>query len=253
MTNQPTDNQNMPLFYQAPVPLAPERHGKLSIVRSANFSFSQKTNSIPLTAPEFSMASKFYPIVFAGDEKPVAFGLVGIRDNENLMVDGEGKWQPDTYIPTYVMRYPFIFMENENDNRLVLCVDEKASAVQESGENPFFKDNEPTELSKQALKVCTDYHKHITLTEQFTAELKKYDLLKGHYAEFNMNSGQKFNLGGFQVIDEEKFNELPDDVVLDWHKKGFMFLIHAHFMSMSNWQRLINATADRLMEDKPAQ
>jgi SapC len=53
-------------------------------------------------------------------------------------------------------------------------------------------------------------------------------------------------LRGFDVIDEAKFNALPDDIFLDWRRRGWLHLAYCHFMSMANWGGLVDRHAKRL-------
>ena len=57
-------------------------------------------------------------------------------------------------------------------------------------------------------------------------------------------SGERLSLGGFRVIDEEKFMGLPDDVFLDWRQRGWIPLVYCHLLSMSNWQSLTETIGD---------
>ena len=43
-----------------------------------------------------------------------------------------------------------------------------------------------------------------------------------------------------RAIDEDRFNALPDDVFLDWRRRGWLALAYAHLMSMRRWQGLAN-------------
>jgi hypothetical protein len=36
-----------------------------------------------------------------------------------------------------------------------------------------------------------------------------------------MLSGKPIHLSGFRIVDAKRFLELPEAVVLDWHKKGW--------------------------------
>jgi SapC len=45
-------------------------------------------------------------------------------------------------------------------------------------------------------------------------------------------------LHGFQVIDGAKFNALPDDVFLEWRRRGWLPLVYCHFLSMDRWRDL---------------
>jgi hypothetical protein len=234
----------LPLFYTRPQPLNAETHGKLALnAENINYGFATNTNSVPLNATEFGRALKFYPIVFVDSNPAAPVAVVGLRDSQNLFVSPEGKWNENTYIPQYVTRYPFIFLENQDQGQFILCVDTASDLVKEDGEHKFFEGTEATDLSKRALDMCTNYQAQFNFTVDFVKALKEHDLLTANQADITLNNGEKMSLSGFQVVDEKKFNELSDAIILDFHRKGYMALIHAHFISMLNWSNLVDSTA----------
>jgi hypothetical protein len=230
--------QALPLFYKNPQAITAEQHSNLGITPSNNFHFAQNANSIPIVTSEYGIAAKFYPIVFVKDKVQTSLVITGLRESENVFVNEKGEWLQDTYIPGYVNRYPFIFLEDETNDQLVLCVDVDAEMVQTAAEKPFFKEGKPTEFAENMLKICTEYQGYLNAMRDFIKDLIEQDLLIENQAELNIPEGEAVRLTGFCVIDEIKFKALSDDIILDWHKKGWLYLIYAHFISMSNWPRI---------------
>src|SRR5262245_37895593 len=113
-------NSTMPLFYKNPQPLEPVRHAKAGLSPRNDFSFARTTNAVAITVSQFSSVACNCPIVFSTTQPVVPFAVLGVRDNQNLFVDAQGQWREDAYIPAYVRRYPFIFSEVPNTDRLVL-------------------------------------------------------------------------------------------------------------------------------------
>ena len=60
-----------------------------------------------------------------------------------------------------------------------------------------------------------------------------------------MAGGEQLSVTGFQVIDEAKFNAMPDDVFADWRKKGWLALVYCQLLSTGSWATLIDQQADR--------
>ena len=50
-------------------------------------------------------------------------------------------------------------------------------------------------------------------------------------------------LSGFYVVDEAKFNALPDDVFLEWRRKSWVAAVYAHFLSQNCWKTLLDLAA----------
>jgi hypothetical protein len=40
----------------------------------------------------------------------------------------------------------------------------------------------------------------------------------------------------FRIIDEARFDALPDSTFLTWRRRGWLGLVYAHFPSMRRWQ-----------------
>ena len=240
------DTAGMPLFFKRPVPVDAERHLKAGIALVDDVSFAKHTNSILINAAEFVEASKYYPIIFTQDEEVMPAVLTGL-ENRNYYVDDKNHWLKDTYIPAYVRRYPFVFMDVPEQNQFVLCVDEESPQFREkaSGKDlPFYKDGQPSELAVNALDFCTSFQKHYQITREFCAALKEASLLKSMRSDSKLQSGREIRLAGFQVIDEEKLEALSDEQIIGLHKKGWLPLIYFALLSSSNWRNIINLASD---------
>ena len=61
----------------------------------------------------------------------------------------------------------------------------------------------------------------------------------GHDAPLN----DPYDLNGFLTVSPKKFAELPDDVYLEFRRKGWIGLIHLHLASVLNWERLVALTS----------
>ena len=232
----------LPLFYSNPHSLSVERHGDKAISTNADYAFARETNSVPLTAMEFSRAIRDYPIVFSAADPVVPVAILGLRGSKNQFVEDDGAWRAGTYIPAYVRRYPFILMESPDKLQYTLCVDEVPSHLVDEGQK-LFENDEPAEICKKALEFCSSYQGQHAFTLEFTALLEKYSLLVDNKASITLASGEQLSLSGFRVIDEEKFTALPDDVFLEWRQRGWIPLVYCHLLSMGNWQTMTDYIA----------
>ena len=239
--------QGMPVFYKNPVPLTKEAHAGKSLSTDISFEFAAKTNVVPISASEFGLACRRYPIVFSVTDDPAPLALMGVNSGENLFVDGDGQWSKGDYVPAYVRRYPFVFTETPDKSRLVLCIDEESPRVLDDESNPFFKDGEPSEVTKQALDYCQTFQGDHATALAFAKALQEEGLLTSRQAELKVGD-KTSRLSGFQLIDREKLRELSDEKIADWFKKGWLDLATCHFVSMNAWadlaQRGAPGTAD---------
>ena len=52
-------------------------------------------------------------------------------------------------------------------------------------------------------------------------------------------------LHGFQIVDEAKFNALPNEVFLEWRRRGWLALVYCHLLSMAHWRGLAELAAKK--------
>jgi hypothetical protein len=232
------------LLYSKPEPLTVEQHGKLGFNRSATpFGFAAKTHVAPLVVTEFAPASMLYPIIFAGDDfQPLA--VMSLRPDENLFIREDGSVDVDTYIPAYIRRYPFVFANDDQNQRLVVCIDRASTALVEGGDTPLFEKGEATQFTKDAIEFCRQFEEERQRTEMFSKLLQDLGLLELKKAEFTPRNadgtlGETQQVAEYYAVSEEKLNALPDDKILELQRNGALAQIYAHLISLLNWDRLI--------------
>ncbi len=232
------DRPTLPQFYRDPNVLDAAAHSRLRIKPSVQCQFAARTNSIALGANEFYLAQAHYPIVFTMGTPVSAVAVVGLEDSRNLFIDKDGTWRPASYVPAYVRRYPFVLVQLDGRGEMLLAFDRAADSVSESEGEPLLIDGKPSLLVQRALEFCGAFQQQFDIVQQFTAALVERKLLVENRARLSLPSGIATSLSGFQVIEEARFNTLPDDDILDWHRRGWLALVYAHLMSMHRWEAL---------------
>ncbi|RAZ91303.1 SapC family protein [Mesorhizobium hawassense] len=242
-------SNGLPLFYLKPEALNPIRHGSLGLIARADFGFARSAHAIPIAASEMPGAMRSYPIVFIGPAKAPVI-ITGVRQNENLFVDADGRWTEPHYIPAYVRRYPFILAdESAASGRLTLCVDRASERVvdqlvapfRDDGGKlaPFFNGTEPTEATKQALAFCSQFQNDFNATRAIVEKIDAHGLFAPRQSKVTLEGGEVLNLTDFQVIDEQALNKLGDEAFLDLRKSGALALIYCHLASSNSWSSLV--------------
>ena len=233
----------LPLFYKDPQPLHSARHAGKGLRMPADYRFAAAAHAVVLHAQEFRLATTHYPIVFADEASFMPLAVLGFRDGENLFVDDSGAWTEGTYIPAYVRRYPFATGHGAKEGEQILYLDEGTGLVVDLDSNPdaeaLFADGEPSERTKQALEFCVAFGQQAVVTNAFIDEVKARDLLGAKEVRLELPAGGSQLLTGLRVIEEEKFNALPDEVILEWRRKGWLPLVYWHWASMDNFFRLV--------------
>ena len=229
-----------PIFYRNPVPLGPRASRRQAVRAAAQLSaFARGVNSVPLAAIEFNSAARNYPIVFTAGDPAGAVAVLGFEAAQNLFVGENLQWAEDVYVPAYVRRFPFVFTRTP-EGEFVLCVEEDGSMIVDAGGEPLFADGKPAKIVEEALRFAGDYQVQIDATHAFTRACQAAGLFADNRASIQMPDGRAITLQGFRTIDAKKFESLPDAMVLDWWRKGWMMLVYAHLASLGNWQLLAN-------------
>lgn len=229
-----------PLFYQRVVKLDRELHSKLKLRSLGNFAFAAETAVVPLLSNEFAHAAREYPIAFmrGADQNLLPVVLTGVPGGRNVYIDAAGQWQA-RYAPAYVRRYPFVFAETGAD-QLTVCFDEACEALSESeGLSLFDEAGEAGPALGPVLALLSEYQRQALLTQAFMKRLDESGLLMEANAKADLTDGRSLALGGFWVVDESRFKDLPEATLKDWFATGELGLIYAHLMSLGNLLELL--------------
>jgi len=239
------DQQVLPLFYKAPQAVSLQRHADLKVKQKRHYGYADKAHAIPVVLDEVPTLAGHYPLVFTPGPNTALVGLLGIRPDENLLVKADGSWEPGHPIPAYVTRYPFILVQIPDEKRLILVMEEDERVVAKDGDLPLFTDGKGTQHGQDVLNYCQAFNQAVERTQAFTQELTNRGMLVEQRADITLYDGRKVAVSGFCVIDEKKFNELPDEVFVEWRKRNWIGMVYAHFLSLGRWGTLIELNRTR--------
>lgn len=232
-----------PLFYQDPHPIHSTRHAGKGLKKDEDFGFAGKAHAVALHTQEFRLAAANYPIVFTDEDLPMPLVILGLQEGKNLFVDEKGQWAAGTYVPAYVRRYPFATGQGVQEGEQILYVDEASERIidceADPDADPLFVDGEPSERTVQIREFCAAFQQQAPVTMAFSEEIKKRDLLALKEIRLDLPGAGSQLLTGLRIIEEEKFNALPDDVFLEWRRNGWLPLVYWHWVSMDNFLRLL--------------
>jgi hypothetical protein len=234
------------LFYSKPVPLSLETHGAYGLKRQDKpFAFAASAHLVPLAVAEFSLASSAYPIIFVGDDHQPAV-LMGLRDGDNLFINETGDFDQEAYVPAFIRRVPFVFANDAQSDRMILCIDEGSPVVDpKGGDVPLFENGKPAPFTEGVMNFCKEFEGERARTQSFVKLLTDLDLFETKTATFTPPPGEDGvmpptqNLADYIAISETKLAALPDDKMLELARNGALQQIYVHIASLVNWDRLI--------------
>lgn len=216
-------------------------HKNTAIKQVQDFSYAKEQTNAPLTIAEFYEACKNYPIFFAKDTNNEWFAsaMLGYKDKENLFVDDKGTWAKNCYIPAFIRRYPFVFV-NQPDNQFALAVESeyKSEDENDSIRKLFIKDGKNSEFLNGVLNFLTQFQNDATATSKFIKQLEAWELLEEKNATITTQENQTYNINGFYIVNEEKLQHLSKKKKEEICNNNAFPLITAHLISLSNINKL---------------
>ena len=226
------------------VPINKDRHAKAKVKQSNDFSFAKDFHLAYVTVHEFVRASGQYPIVFLEDQQNGGFktiALLGMEVGHNAFVSEDGKWDAK-YIPAIIRRYPFALAPTADGDRYVVCVDEGSDYVnEEEGTALFNAEGAPEPVVENVKRYLAELHQMDQFTAEFTNFLQSHNLLTPLSMRVNLNE-QPRNITGCYVVNEDRLNNLGDEMFLDIRKKKYLPAIYAHLMSLAQFEALASRT-----------
>jgi len=236
------------LFYERAVPVSSGRHRDMAVSPRRDFAFARSASAVPLTTAELAAAAADYAVVFVGEGDEVGLAaLLGVRDNENLFVEHDGRWSA-AYVPAFVRRYPFVFASQPDEpSRLALCVDEASDLVNRDGrgERLFDSAGERTTYLNNVLDFVQRYQGAVHRTRTFAKQVDALGLLRHVQAQLKLGERGNLQLRGFRTVDRDKLKALPPETVRELFASDALEALHLHLFSLRNLQRLAERSVAR--------
>lgn len=223
-------------------PLDRKRHGRLRLVPERVAAGGASVRMVPLVVSEFLKAAVQYPVLLTknaatGRFLPVA--LFGFEEGENLF------WQEETwdgiYLPLNIARLPFFLApKDEEGGDYLLCIDRMSDSLDDTEGEPLFgHDGSESELLRARRDMLLRLLEGERHTGAFIAALLEADILIELVLDIKFANGEKCRMQGLYSIDEAKLDALGDDVLLGLRKAGYLPMIYAMIVSVSQIFALI--------------
>ncbi|MCW5636832.1 MAG: SapC family protein [Rubrivivax sp.] len=240
-----------PHLHRQPVALEAEKHRDLRVAWPVtDWSVASRLNAIFVAATEFGDVCKEFPIVFVragreadGRDQIAPIAVLGVVAEQNLYLepgrDGGTAWRA-AYRPAVLQAYPFC-IGRVDEQRFAVCLDTAWPGVGAAGGQPLFgADGQPAELLKAMRQHLELLEGAVQATRTFGQRLLELDLLRDMRFDATMPDGRQHTVDGFLTVDQEKAQNLPDNVVGELHRNGMLGLIQLHWTSLGLMRRLMD-------------
>jgi putative transposase len=238
-------NQKRKRMYKKLVVLDKNNHRELRVNPMRDLNFAKGSAFIPVVANEVALVGAAFPIVFTADEIPSLVSLVSLG-GDSLAINHEGKWITN-YVPSFIRKYPFaIASTQENPNQKVILIDEESELVSNSdGSELFTESGEQSETLENAVKFLTTHESQMVVTQNVAKVIGESGILEDREIAIGEGDEKQILVNGFKVVDRKKLNELSDDILADWVRKGIISMIDAHLKSLDNMETLFKIAQER--------
>jgi len=222
--------------------MSASRHGRLCLRKVADYRFAGAISQVPLMFNEMREASRHFPIVFpaASPQRPVA--ILGDSDGINRFVDESGRWTAG-YLPAFIRKYPFALAPQEaRDGQHAVLIDPKAPHFSvEEGEPLFDGQSVVTQGSvAEAIAFLKRFQKEANAVPGHFQALTDSGVLIERHLDLRKDGKVARRITGVCLVNRDRLTSLSDATLANWARSGLLEAVHAHWMSLSNFHRLIN-------------
>jgi hypothetical protein len=210
------------------VPLNSETHRSLRVFGGASARYGDNQRFAQVVIGEFPRLVVQYPILLSKDADTGAFfcgAMLGFDRNENLFLK-EGKGH-EGYRPLNLQRMPFYAVGAD----LGIDLDHPRVGV-ESGQLLFTSSGQPTVYLESIMQAFRDIKPGMEMTKLFIATLLQHKLIEPIDISAEFDDGTKRILADLYTINQTVLRDLPDPVVVDLFRRGYLYLIYLMIASL---------------------
>ncbi|MFM1895289.1 MAG: hypothetical protein RLZZ385_363 [Pseudomonadota bacterium] len=239
----------------SPVPLQNDKHAKLKINDSGDYTRYKNRHLIPIVAQDFFALAAEFPLVFvhnndSGEFIPVA--VMGLKEGQNLYC--QTPQYPAQVVPISFNNYPFSVVRTgpEEDSQLMVLIDEESPQLSETTGQALFNDKgERSDYLQGRVEALSNYAQQLNQTRVIVKLFADKKLFSTQQVQLQHRAdGRRYNIDGIHVINEQALNELPDEDFLTLRKQGLLALIYSHLASLQQLRRVsrLQYEADKAAE-----
>lgn len=204
------------------------RHLRVHAEPSAKLGDNQRF--VAVVVNEFPLLVPHYPILLSKDAETGSFycgAMLGFDTGENLFAPEEGT-RGDAYRPLNLQRGPFYTAGSE----LAVDLDHPRIATGSSGQPLFDDTGEPTKYLQSIMELMRELRPGLERTKIFIETLMQHKLVEPVDINVGFDDGSSRQIEGLYVIDQEALRNLPDAIVVELFRRGYLHLIYLMIASL---------------------
>jgi SapC len=226
------------------VPLNKETHRSLKVDGRASAAYGDNQRFVQVIVKEFPQLLVHYPILFSKDPRTGQFycgAMLGFDEGENLFLD---EWADrEHYRPLMLQRGPF-FAQGPD---LAIDLDDPRVGA-ESGKLLFTDQGQPSRYLQSIIWAFQDLSPGVEMTKLFITRLLELKLIEPVDVEVELEDGTIRRCVGLYTIDQEVLSRLPDEVVVELFRRGYLRLIHHMIASQKQVSVLARKKNSRILK-----
>ncbi len=229
-------------FFDGTVPLSKDVHRELHLETGLGYGFAKKLTSVPVLTAELPELIKYYPVAFLEKNETVCLAaLVGLQEEKNLFVSGDGTWSAD-YTPLILRLYPFLArlatVDDEKTGFLHIAENHPGLNKEAKGVALFNESGELSEFTSKIQSMASQFARNSLASQVICDRIKELELLSTMRAEIKNEAGEGCRVSGFQIVSREKLNGLEPEALKNLQKSGALEAIYLHLLSLRNLRAL---------------
>lgn len=236
-----------------------QKHDKVLLPAGGTPSFCRSLNALALSYSEFAVAARDYPIVFASADAGKSYApviVLGLQARTNLFLSPAGDWDPATYLPAFVRRYPFCVSkvydkEGRPGSERIVCI--ARDYLDPGGVALFDAAGRPGEQWQRIERLLSEYENDLDRTAEMCAQLARLEIFAPFTMQVTEGSQTATRLQGMYRVEEDRLAALKPAAHKALVTKGFMGRIYAHLHSLQNFSRLYQREKQREQQLKALQ
>ena len=224
--------------------LSKEAHRSLKVDGRASAAYGDDRHFVQVTVNEFPLLVVHYPLFFCKDPNTGGFycgAMLGFKEGENLFLR---EWEErEFYRPLILQRGPFYAQGPE----LAIDLDHPRVGA-ESGKPLFTEYGQPTRYLQSIIWAFQDLKPGIETSKFFVARLLELNLIEPVDVDVEFEDASTHKCLGLYTVNQETLSRLPDEVVVELFRRGYMRLIHLMIASLKQFPVLARKKNGRLLE-----